>query len=241
MNMPLSKPWITEGDIKAVEEVLRTPNLSLGPKLPEFEERLAEIANAKYAVAVNSGASALHLIIRSLGIKDGDEVITTPFSFIASANCILFERAKPVFVDIRKDTYNIDSRLIEEKITEKTKAILGVDVFGQLAEWDKIEGIANKYSFHVIEDSCEAIGAEYKGKPAGSFGMAGVFAFYPNKAATTGEGGVIVTNDENIYKLSRRFSFSPFSAKIFSSLFILLASSPNYTRGEEVFLFSVTF
>jgi len=104
MKVSLSRPWVTEEDIKAVEEVLRTPNLSLGPKLPEFEEMLAEVAQRKYAVAVNSGTSALHLIVRSLGIKDGDEVITTPFSFIASSNCILFERAKPVFVDIRKDT-----------------------------------------------------------------------------------------------------------------------------------------
>jgi perosamine synthetase len=203
MKIPLSKPWITEGDIKAVEEVLRTSYLSLGPKLPEFEKRLAEIANTKYAVAVNSGTSALHLIIRSLGIKDGDEVITTPFSFIASSNCILFEGAKPVFVDIRKDTYNIDPGLIEGKITEKTRAILGVDVFGQPAEWDKIEKIAKKHNLDVIEDSCEAIGSEYKGKPAGSFGVAGAFAFYPNKAVTTCEGGAVVTDDENIYKLSR--------------------------------------
>jgi perosamine synthetase len=203
VQIPLSKPWITEEDIKAVEEVLRTPYLSSGPKLPEFEKKLAEIANIKFAVAVNSGTSSLHLIVRSLGIKDGDEVITTPFSFIASSNCILFERAKPVFVDIRKDTYNIDSNLVEEKITEKTKAILGVDIFGQPAEWDRIEEIAKKYNLYVIEDSCEAIGSEYKGKKTGSFGVAGAFAFYPNKQITTGEGGVIVTNDENVYKLSR--------------------------------------
>jgi len=120
MKIPLSKPWVTEEDIKAVEEVLRTPNLSLGPKLPKFEGMLAEIGQRKYAVAVNSGTSALHLIIRSLGIKEGDEVITTPFSFISSSNCILFERAKPVFTDIRKDTYNINLDLIENVITEKT-------------------------------------------------------------------------------------------------------------------------
>lgn len=202
-KIPLSKPWIIEEDIKAVEEVLRTPYLSLGPKLEEFEKKITDISKTKYAVAVNSGTSALHLIIRSLGIKDGDEVITTPFSFIASSNCILFERAKPVFVDIRKGTYNIDSDLIEEEITEKTKAILGVDVFGQPAEWDKIEKIAEKYKLYVIEDSCEAIGSEYKDKKAGSFGVAGVFAFYPNKQITTGEGGVVVTDNEKIYRLSR--------------------------------------
>jgi perosamine synthetase len=203
MQIPLSKPWITEEDVQAVEEVLRTPYLSLGPKLEEFEEKLAKIANHRYAVAVNSGTSALHLIIRSLGIRDGDEVITTPFSFIASSNCILFERGKPVFVDIRNDTYNIDPNLIKSKINEKTKAILGVDIFGQPADWDKIESIAKKHNLYVIEDSAEAIGSEYKGKPAGSFGVAGAFAFYPNKAVTTCEGGVIVTNDENIYKLSK--------------------------------------
>jgi perosamine synthetase len=203
MQIPLSKPWITEEDVQAVEGVLRTPYLSLGPKLEEFEGKIRQISKTKYAVAVNSGTSALHLIIRSLGIKDGDEVITTPFSFIASSNCILFERTKPVFVDIRKDTYNIAPDLIEKKITGKTKAILVVDVFGQPVDWDEILEIANKHNLYVIEDSCEAIGSEYKGQPAGSFSVAGAFAFYPNKQITTGEGGVIVTNDENIYKLSR--------------------------------------
>ena len=203
MNIPLSKPWVTEEDIKAVEEVLRTPYLSLGPKLTEFENMLAGVAKRKYAVAVNSGTSALHLIIRSLGIKDGDEVITTPFSFIASSNCILFERAKPVFVDIDPKTYNINPNLIEERITEKTKAILAVDVFGQPADWDKLTEIAKRYNLYLIEDSAEAIGSEYKGHPAGSFGIASVFAFYPNKQITTCEGGVLLTDDENIYKLSR--------------------------------------
>jgi len=203
MNIPLSKPWVTEEDIKAVEEVLRTPYLSLGPKLPEFESILASVAKRKYAVAVNSGTSALHLIIRSLEIKDGDEVITTPFSFIASSNCVLFERAKPVFVDIDPKTYNINPDLIEEKITEKTKAILAVDVFGQPADWDKLTEIAKRHNLYVIEDSAEAIGSEYKGRPAGSFGVASVFAFYPNKQITTCEGGVLLTDDENIYKLSR--------------------------------------
>jgi len=203
MQIPLSKPWITEEDIKAVEEVLRTPYLSLGPKLPEFESILAKVVQRKFAIAVNSGTSALHLIIRSLGIKDGDEVITTPFSFIASSNCILFERAKPVFVDIDPKTYNINPELIEGKITEKTKAILAVDVFGQPANWDKLTKIAEKNNLYLIEDSAEAIGSEYKEQPTGSFGVAGIYAFYPNKQITTGEGGVILTDDENIYKLSR--------------------------------------
>jgi len=203
LRVPLSKPWVTQEDVESVVNVLNTTYLSFGPKLNEFEKKLAEIAGRKYAVAVNSGTSALHLTIKSLGIKEGDEVITTPFSFIASSNCILFEGAKPIFVDVRKDTYNINPDLIEEKIAERTKAILGVDVFGQPAEWDIIEKIAEKYELYVIEDSCEAIGSEYKGKKAGSFGAAGAFAFYPNKQMTTGEGGVIVTDNEEIYKLSR--------------------------------------
>ena len=203
MKIPLSRPWVTEEDIKAVEKVLRTPYLSLGPKLPEFEGMLAEIGQRKYAVAGNSGTSALHLIIRSLGIKDGNEIITTPFSFISSSNCILFERAKPVFIDIRKDTYNINPDLIENAITERTKAIIAVDVFGQPAEWDKLTAIAKKHNLYLIEDSAEAIGSEYKGKKAGSFGDAGIFAFYPNKQITTGEGGVIVTDNENIAKLAK--------------------------------------
>ena len=203
MKVPLAKPDITQREIDAVVDVLKTPNLSLGPKLREFEEKIKEFAGVKYAVAVNSGTSALHLIVKSLGIKDNDEVITTPFSFIASSNCILFERAKPVFVDIEDDTYNINPDLIEEKITEKTKAILAVDVFGHPADWDKLEKIAKKHDLFLIEDSAESLGSEYKGKRCGSFGDAGIFAFYPNKQITTGEGGVILTNNEKIYKLSR--------------------------------------
>ena len=202
MKVPLSKPWIIEEDIEIVNEVLNSNMLCFGPWLSDFEKELAKIAGRKYGIALNSGTSALHLIIRSLGIGEGDEVITTPFSFIASSNAILFERAKPVFVDIKKDTYNIDPELIEPKITEKTKAILGVDVFGQPADWDKIDKIAKKYNLYVIEDACEAIGASYRGRPAGSFGVAGTFAFYPNKQITTGEGGAIVTDDEHLRSLS---------------------------------------
>ncbi len=203
MKIPLSKPWITGEDIDAVNRVMETAYLSLGPKLAEFEQKLSKVASRKYAVAVNSGTSALHLIIRSLGIKEGDEVITTPFSFIASSNCILFENAKPVFVDIKPDTYNIDVSLIEDAITERTKAIIGVDVFGQPADWEKLTAIADKHNLYLIEDSAEAIGSEYKGKPAGSFGDAAIFAFYPNKQITTGEGGAILTDSENIANLSK--------------------------------------
>lgn len=199
--IPLAKPYITEDDKQAVLEVLNTPYLSLGPKLPEFEKIMAEYAGRKYAVAVNSGTSALHLAIKALGIGPGDEVITTPFSFIASANCILYEGAKPVFVDVEEDTLNINPEKIEEAITPDTKAILPVDVFGHPCRWEEILAIAEQHDLKVIEDSCEALGSEYKGRRCGSFGDASAFAFYPNKQITTGEGGVILTDQEEIHKL----------------------------------------
>lgn len=200
-SIPLSSPDVTHREIEAINQVLSTPFLSIGPKIKEFEEKIANYIGVKYAIAVNSGTSGLHLCIRSLDIKDGDEVITTPFSFIASANCILFERAKPVFVDIDKNTLCIDVNKIEEKITKKTKAILPVHIFGHPCQMDKIMEIARKHNLKVIEDACEAIGAEYKGRKVGSFGNCGVFAFYPNKQITTAEGGMVVTNDEKIAKL----------------------------------------
>jgi len=203
MEIPLSRPDITEREIEAVMAVLRTPRLSLGPKLEEFEEKLARYAGVRHAVAVNSGTSALHLIVKALGIGEGDEVITTPFSFIASANCVLFERATPVFVDIDPKTLNIDVSKIEEAITPRTKAILAVDVFGHPAEWDELERIAKRHNLKLIEDSAEALGAEYKGKRAGSFGDAAVFAFYPNKQITTCEGGAILTDNTEIARLCR--------------------------------------
>jgi len=224
MRIPLARPDITEQEIEAVVAVLRTPYLSLGPKVEDFEKRLAEYAGVRYAVAVNSGTSALHLIIRALKIGPGDEVITTPFSFISSSNCILFEGAKPVFVDIEPKTLNIDPELIEAAITPRTKAILAVDVFGHPAEWDRLKEIADKHGLRLIEDSAEALGAEWRSpkskvhspksenqenplrsewKKAGSFGNAGVFAFYPNKQITTGEGGVIVTDDVELARVCR--------------------------------------
>jgi perosamine synthetase len=203
MKIPLSKPDITDLEIEYVTRVLKTPDLSLGPRLVEFETKMAEFIGGQQAVAVNSGTSALHLIIKSLDIKDGDEVITTPFSFISSANCILFERAKPVFVDIDPLTLNIDVNRIEEKITARTKAILAVDVFGYPADWDRLGPMAKRYNLKLVEDSCEALGAEYKGKKAGTFGDAAAFAFYPNKPMTTGEGGIVVTNDKEIADLCR--------------------------------------
>jgi len=200
-SIPLSSPDITHKEVEVVTQVLSTPYLSIGPKIKEFEKIVADYIGVKYAVAVNSGTSGLHLCVRSLDIKDDDEVITAPFSFIASANCLLFERAKPVFVDIDESTLCIDVNKIEKAITKKTKAILPVHIFGQTCQMDKIMEIAKKYNLAVIEDACEAIGGEYRDKKAGSFGDVGVFAFYPNKQITTAEGGMIVTNNEKIAKL----------------------------------------
>ena len=201
MKVPLSSPDITEKERKAVLAVLKTPQLSLGPKLVEFENTFAKYIGTKHAIAVNSGTSALHLSIRALAIGEGDEVITTPFSFIASANCALFEQAKPVFVDIREDTLNLDETQIEKKITKRTKAILPVHVFGYPADMAKINKIAKKRKLKVIEDSCEAIGAQIGRKKVGNFSDCAVFAFYPNKQMTTGEGGMVVTNDDEIAML----------------------------------------
>jgi perosamine synthetase len=203
IHVPLSFQWIDTSDESAVLDVLRSDHLSLGPRLSEFEEGVAHVAAVAHGIAVNSGTSALHLIVRSLGLSEGDEVITTPFSFIASANCLLFERVKPVFVDIRPDTYNIDSTRIAAAITSRTRAILAVDAFGQPAELDAIQEIARQHSLQLIEDSCESLGSEWKGRRCGSWGAAGAFAFYPNKQITTGEGGCVVTQSDGIAALCR--------------------------------------
>ena len=203
MKIPLSAPDITESEIASVIEVLRSPRLSLGPKLEEFERNVAEYAGTKYAVAVNSGTSGLHLCVRALNLKTGDEVITTPFSFIASANVLLYENAIPVFVDIDPNTLNIDADKIEAAITDKTKAIMVVHVFGRPSPMREICEIAAKYNLKIIEDACEAIGAEFENRKVGSIGDCGVFAFYPNKQITTGEGGIIVTDDEAIARSAK--------------------------------------
>jgi len=203
MKVNLGAPDITTEEINLVNEVLNTGILSIGPKIEEFENEFKKYFNVKHAIGVNSGTSALHLLIRAFNIKEGDEVITTPFSFIASSNCILFEKATPVFVDIDQQTLNIDINKIEEKITNKTKAILPVDVFGHPNNMEEIIKLAKKYDLKVIEDSCEAIGSEYEGIKSGTLADAGVFAFYPNKQITTGEGGMIITNDDNVADLCR--------------------------------------
>ena len=201
--IPLAQPDIGEEEIRLVNEVLRSGWLSMGPKVGEFEERFANYIGTKHAIAVNSGTSGLHLCINAIGIKNGDEVITSPFSFISSSNCVMFEGGKPVFVDIDPDTLNLDAERIEAAITKNTKAILPVHVFGQPCEMDAIMDIAEDHDLAVVEDACEAIGAEYNGQKAGTFGDASVFAFYPNKQMTTGEGAMIVTDDDDIAKLCR--------------------------------------
>jgi len=221
VKIPLSRPDIGERELELVKDVLQSGRLSLGPRLVEFEEQFARYIGTKYAVATNSGTSALHLCIRALGIGPQDEVITTPFSFVASTNCILFEGATPVFVDIDPVTLNLDparlrrflrdnclfdakqSTLINKATGRTVKAVLPVHVFGVPCDMAPILALAHEYKLHVIEDACEALGAEYRGRRAGTFGDAATFAFYPNKQITTGEGGMIVTNDEALAKLCR--------------------------------------
>jgi perosamine synthetase len=200
-NIPIAKPYITDDEINAVVAVLKSGNLSLGPQYKEFEKRFAKHVGTKYACAVSSGTSGLHLALLAAGIKPGDEVITSPFSFIASSNSIMYVGAKPVFVDIDPSSYNINPELIEKKITKKTKAILPVHIFGQSADMKPILKLAKKYHLKIIEDACESLDAEYYGKKAGTFGESAVFAFYPNKQMTTGEGGMVVTNNKKVYEL----------------------------------------
>ena len=201
--IPLSQPDITDLEINAVVEVLRSGRLSMGSRQSRFEEMIAERSGRRQAIAVSSGTCGLHLIMLALGIGPGDEVITTPFSFIASSNCILYVGAKPVFVDIEPGSLNMDPAKVEAAITPKTKAILAVDVFGNPMHMDRYEQIARKHEIPLIEDACEGLGGTYKGRAVGSFGRVGVFGFYPNKQITTGEGGCIVTDDDHLAELCR--------------------------------------
>jgi perosamine synthetase len=196
--IPLSNPDITEREIQAVCDVLRTPNLSLGPKLPEFENAFTKYIGVKRAVAVNSGTSGLFLCMQAMNIGEGDEVITAPFTFIATSNIVMMTGATPVFVDIEPVSMNIDTSKIEKKITSKTKALLPVEAFGNPYGFDKVVQIAEKHNIPIVEDCCEALGSGLNGIKCGKFGKVGVFAFYPNKQMTTGEGGMIVTDDDNI-------------------------------------------
>jgi perosamine synthetase len=220
LKVPLSAPDVGDRELGYVEEVMRSGTLSLGPMLPRFEKAFAATIGRKFAIAVNSGTSALHLCVRAAGIGPAHEVITTSFSFVASTNCLLYENAVPVFVDIDPATLNISPAQIEEflrkacardargRLTNRAtgrevKAILPVHVFGLPSDMQAIGDLAREYGLSVIEDSCEAIGATYRGKQAGTFGEMSCFAFYPNKQITTGEGGMIVTDDEHLARLCR--------------------------------------
>jgi len=201
--IPLSQPDITDAEIDAVVDVLRSGRLSIGPRQARFEEMVAERAGRRFGVAVSSGTAGLHLVLLSLGIGPGDEVITTPFSFIASANCIRYVGATPVFVDICPRSLNLDPAAVDKAITSRTRAIIAVEVFGNPVQMDRLAQIAGQNEIPLIEDCCEALGGVYKGKATGSYGRAGVFAFYPNKQITTGEGGMVVTDDDRLANLCR--------------------------------------
>jgi len=198
MNIPLSAPDITDAEIAAVTAVLRTSRLSLGPRLEEFEHAMAQYIGAPNAVGVSSGTAGLHLCIRALDIAEGDEVIVPSFTFIAAANAIRYQRATPVFVEIEPATLNLNPEKIEAAITRRTRAILAVHTFGIPVNMQAILEIAHRHNLLVIEDACEAIGAEYQSRRVGSLGDAAVFAFYPNKQITTGEGGMVITRNAEL-------------------------------------------
>src|SRR3954468_1015205 len=213
-QIPLSRPDITQKEIDAVTEVLSTPTLSIGPWLEDFENLVAQLTGRRHAVGVSSGTAGLHCAMIAAGIRPGDEVITTPFSFVASANCILYVGAKPVFVDIDPRTLNLDPDAVERAITPRTRAIVAVEAFGHPGGMCEVEAIAKRHNLTLIEDSCEGFGGFVtpapevdcpppKPRAIGSFGKAGVFAFYPNKQITTGEGGMIVTDDDDFAALCR--------------------------------------
>jgi len=220
LSIPLSRPDLGDLEIQYVTDVLRSGMLSLGPTVPKFESQFASFVGRRHAVAVNSGTSALHLCVRALGIGPDDEVITSSFSFVASTNCILYEGAVPVFLDIEPDSFNLSPEQLQRFLSQRcernssghcinkdtgrrVKAILPVHVFGMPCDMDAIERLAQDYGLFVIEDACEALGAEYRGQRAGTFGDGACFAFYPNKQMTTGEGGMIVTHDDALAEACR--------------------------------------
>ncbi len=200
MYIPYGRQSIDEEDIQAVVEVLRSDYLTTGPKVAEFERVVADYVGAKYAVAVSNGTAALHIACLAAGIGPGDEVITTPITFAASANCVLYCGGTPVFADIKKDTYNIDPEDIERKITDKTKAIIPVHYTGQPCELDAIHEIAKRHNLIVIEDGAQVISGEYKGKKIGALSDMTTFSFHPVKPVTTGEGGMVTTNNRELYE-----------------------------------------
>jgi perosamine synthetase len=195
-EIPLSRPWLDEREEELVLEVLRSGRLSLGPWIERFEQGVAERVGAPYAAALSSGTAGLHLLCRIAGLGPGDEVITSPLSFVSSANCFTVEGATPVFADVDPVTLNLDPAAVEAAITERTRAIVAVDMFGLPCDLDPLRELADRHGLALIEDACESLGAEYKGQPLGSHGPSAVFAFYPNKQITTGEGGAITVQTE---------------------------------------------
>ena len=203
--IPIASPFIGDEEVKAVTDVLKSGFIAQGPKVKVLENKFAEFCSRKYAIAVNSGTAALHTALKIGGVDKGDEVITTPFSFIATANTILMQQAKPVFVDIEEDTFNIDPQNLKEKINKKTKAIVTVDLYGHLCDYDEIEQITKDNNLILIEDAAQAIDAEYKGKKAGNFGDLSAFSFYATKNIACGEGGIVTTNNEDYAKNAKSF------------------------------------
>ena len=199
-EIPLSRPWLDEREEEYVLEVLRSGRLSLGPWIERFEEEVAQRVGAPYAAAVSSGTAGLHLLCKIAGVGPGDEVITSPLSFVSSANCFLLEGATPVFADVDPVTLNLDPAAVEAAVTERTRAIVAVDMFGYPCELDAVRAIAERHGLALIEDACESLGARYRGLPLGAHGPAAVFAFYPNKQMTTGEGGVVTTHSEEEWR-----------------------------------------
>jgi perosamine synthetase len=199
----MSAPDIQPEDIRLVTQVLESKVLSIGPFIESFEREFAAYVGTRHAVAVSNGTAGLHLCIHAAGISDGDEVITTPFSFVASANCILYERAVPVFVDIDEATMNLDPALARAAVGDRTRAVLPVHVFGIPCAMDELTALCDQRGLFLFEDACEAIGAEYRGRKIGTFGKAAVFAHYANKQMTTGEGGVVTTDDADLAALLR--------------------------------------
>lgn len=200
--IPIAKPLMGEEEKEAVLKVLDSGMIAQGPQVKAFEEAFAQMCGTEYAIATTSGTTALHVALLAHGIGPGDEVVTTPFTFIASANSILFTGARPVFVDIDPETFNLDPEMIEAAITPQTKAILPVHLFGLSADMESIMELAEQYDLAVIEDACQAHGAEYRGARVGSFGT-GTFSLYPTKNMTSAEGGMITTNDEEIAQSCR--------------------------------------
>lgn len=199
-TIPLSSPYIDERDEELVLQVLRSGRLSLGPAIDRFEELFAEKVGAPYAAAVSSGTAGLHLLSAIAGLGAGDEVITSPYSFVASANCFIYEGATPVFADVDERTMNLDPAAVEAAITERTKAIVAVDIFGYPCELDPLRALCERHGLVLIQDACEALGTRYRGGTVGSHGVDAVFAFYPNKQMTTGEGGMVTTHDEETWR-----------------------------------------